>query len=92
MPRRAQQKKRLTVEQERQLNQRVARRLAQEMAETHKGQWIGLIQGEVVAMASTLETVLEKMSATEPDPSRGLVFQAGKDYTKKKIILSVEGR
>ena len=59
------------------------------MAQTHQGQWIGLIQGEVVAVESTLETVLQKIHVTEPDPSRGLVFQAGKDYTKKKIILSV---
>ena len=89
MPKLAQKQKCVTMEQERRLNQRVARRLAQEMAEMHKGQWIGLIHGEVVAMESTVEAVLEKMRVIEPNPSRGLVFQAGKDYTKKKIILSV---
>ncbi|MBI1922788.1 hypothetical protein HYR99_00915 [Candidatus Poribacteria bacterium] len=88
MPRRAQQKKHLTVEQERQLNQRVARRLAQEMAETHKGQWIGLVRGEVVTTAPTLEEVTASLMKVEPDPRRGLVFRAGEDYRKKLIILT----
>ncbi|MBM3239888.1 hypothetical protein FJZ31_26690 [Candidatus Poribacteria bacterium] len=89
MPKQTQKLKRLSVERERQLNQRVARRLTQEIAETYKGQWVGLIHGEVVAMEPTLEAVMEKMRNVEPDPRRGMVFQAGKDYTKKKIILSV---
>ncbi len=85
----AQKPKRLSVEQERRLNQRIARRLAQQMAETHQGQWVGLVRGEVVAIEPTLDALIEKMGVIEPDSRRGMVFQAGKDYTKKKIILSV---
>ena len=77
MPKWARKQKQLNEEQERRLNQHVGRRLAQEMAETNKGQWIGLIHDEVVAMESTLEAVLETMHAMEPDPNRGLIFQAG---------------
>ena len=88
MPRQAQKQKRLTVEQERRLNQRVARRLAQEMVETHTGQWIGLVRGKMVTTAPTLEEVTASLMKVEPDPRRGFVFRAGEDYRKKLIILT----
>ncbi|MBI1929359.1 hypothetical protein HYR99_34585 [Candidatus Poribacteria bacterium] len=88
MPKQAQKPKPLTVEQERRLNQRVARRLAQEMAETHQGQWVGLVRGEVISTGATLEEVTAALMKVEPDPRRGVVFRAGEDYRKKLIILT----
>jgi len=82
-------RKRLTILEETRLNQRVARRLARQMAETHNGQWVALRQGEVVAIEPTLDALVEKFAALEPDPRRGMVFQVGEDYRKKKIILSL---
>jgi hypothetical protein len=92
MPKSASRRKRPSVEQEQRLNERVARRLAQEMAETHAGQWVGLVGGEVAAVAATLDEVVEAMRRIEPNPRRGLVFRAGEDYRKKLIILAVGRR
>jgi hypothetical protein len=89
MSKQAQKQKRLTVEQERRLNQRIARRLAKELAETHNGQWVGLVRGEVVTTAPTLEEVTGSLMKVEPDPLRRFVFRAGEDYRKKLIILAL---
>lgn len=83
---------RLTVEEERRLNQRAARRLHKQMDETHKGQWVGLLHGDIVVIASTLDEVAESMTKAEPDSRRGLVFRAGEDSRKKVIILPMWSR
>ncbi|MBI3923115.1 MAG: hypothetical protein HY318_16970 [Armatimonadetes bacterium] len=81
--------KRLTVEEERRLNQRVARRLHKQMDETHEGQWVGLLHGDIVVVAPSLDEVAEALTKAEPDSRRGLVFRAGEDSRKKVIILLV---
>jgi hypothetical protein len=75
------------VEQERQLNQRMARRLAREMEQTHQGQWVGLVRGEVVATAPTLGEVIDALAQVESNPQRRFTFRVGEEFHKKLIIL-----
>jgi len=79
---------RLTFEEERDLNERAAQRLAIEMAQTHAGQWVGLVRGEVACVAPTLDELSAQLMKAETAPGRGFVFQAGEDYQKKMIILA----
>jgi hypothetical protein len=61
-------------------NQRAFLRLRKKLAETHPGQWIGLVGGEVVAIAPTLEELEEELDKIERRPERTMVFQAGEPY------------
>jgi len=85
-------RKKLTIEEERQLHQRLARRLSKQMAETHAGQWVGLAHGNVIAAAPTIREVTAALRELEPDPRRGLVFKAREDYRKKVMILAIGRR
>lgn len=87
MTKRTTKRKRLTIEQERRLNERAARRLHKKMAATHNGQWIGLVRGEVLATGATLGEVLDALAQVEPDPKRRFTFQVGEESGKKLIIL-----
>lgn len=69
---------RLSAEAER--NYQAFLRLRKKLAETHHGQWIGLVDGQVVATAPTLEALDEALDQIEPDPDRCLVFLAGEPY------------
>jgi hypothetical protein len=77
----------VTLAQERQREQRAFRRLHKQLAKTHAGQWIGILEGEVVVTAGTLREALDQFREIEPDPERGLIFQAGEEWPRKKTIL-----
>ncbi len=87
MVKQKQKRQRLSLEQERRLNERAARRLYKKMAASHNGQWIGLVRGEVRATGATLGEVLDALAQVEPDPKRRFTFQVGEEFGKKLIIL-----
>lgn len=89
MARREVKRERLTVEEEHRLNLRVSRRLHKTMGESHRGQWVGLVRGEVAAVGSTLDEVSDSLMRMEPDPRRRFVFRPDEDYRKKVIILGM---
>ncbi len=78
--------KRLTA---REKNARTIKRIQRRYAETHNGQWIGLVDGKVVAIAPNFEALHEALVAIEPRMQRTMVFQAGESWSsgKKLIIL-----
>lgn len=84
--------KKPTIEEERRLHQRLARRLSKQMAETHEGQWVGLAHGNVIATAPTIREVTAALTLVEPNPRRRLVFKAGEDYRKRVMILATGRR
>lgn len=73
----------------REKNQRAFLRLRKRYVTTHNGQWIGLVDGKVAAIAPTIERLHEEMVMIEPRVSRRMVFQAGASWTlpKKLVIL-----
>lgn len=78
----------MTVEEESRLNQLASRRLHKRMDATQEGQWIGLLEGEVVATGDSAEEVTQALMRAEPNPKRGLVVQLGKARRKKAVILT----
>jgi hypothetical protein len=78
-----------TLKEERELNQRAFLRLRRKMAETHPGQWIGLVEGKVVATAPTLEALESELDKIERCPARRLAFRAGDPYPLTKARLPI---
>ena len=73
-------KKKENLKEPHQRNQRAFLRLHKNLAETHNGQWIGLVGGKVAAIAPTLEELEEQLAQIESHPGRAMVFQAGEPY------------
>jgi hypothetical protein len=40
------------------------------------GQWIALLDGEVVAVAESLDDILDRLREIEPNPERGMLVEA----------------
>jgi len=57
------------------------------MEQTHRGQWVGLVHGEVVAMAPTLGQVLDALAQVESNPQRRFTFRVGEEFRQKLVIL-----
>ncbi len=76
-----------TPQDERGLNQAAYRRLKKELKKTHKGKFVGIVRGKVVADAPTLEELLEKFKTVESDLKRGLAFKVGEEYPEYIPIL-----
>jgi hypothetical protein len=81
--------KKETLKEAHERNQRAFLRLRKKLAETHNGQWIGLVEGKVVATAPTLDELEEELDKIERHPGRRMVFQAGEPYplTDKKLPI-----
>ena len=72
----------------REKNQRAFQRLRARYERTHNGQWIGLVDGKVVATAKTYEELHNQLVVIEPRTARTMVFQAGASWAQhKKIII-----
>lgn len=62
------------------LNEAAAQRIQEDLAYQGRcfaeGEWVALLDAEVVAVAPTLEDVVAKLRAIDPDPDRGMIVQA----------------
>ena len=76
-----------TLQDERGLNQAAYHRLKKELEKTHKGKFVGIVRGEVVADAPGLEELLEKLKMIEPNLKQGLAFKVGEEYPEYLPIL-----
>lgn len=63
------------------VNQRVAERICRteqwDGRRLQQGQCVALLDGNVVAVADDLDTVLANLRAVDSDPDRGMVFEVG---------------
>jgi hypothetical protein len=75
------------TQDERELNQATYRRLKKELEKTHNGKFVGIVRGEVVAVAPGLEELLEKLRMIELNPKQGLAFKVGEEYPEYISIL-----
>lgn len=78
-----------TLSEAHERNQRAFLRIRRRIAETHAGQWVGLVDGEVAAAAPSLRELESQLDEVERDPGRRMVFQAGEPYpfTNSKIPI-----
>lgn len=74
----------LDLTEEYKQNEELARQINRE-ARAHPdspyaGKWVGLLNGQVVVVATTLDEVLTRLRQIEPDRFKGMVFEASADY------------
>lgn len=67
-----------------QLNRELARKINDEAlrdsTSQYAGKFVGLANGQVVAVADDLDTAVKQLQQGEPDPQKTLVIEAGIDY------------
>jgi FKBP-type peptidyl-prolyl cis-trans isomerase 2 len=80
----------LTVTEEQQKNWEIAGQINREARvdpnSPYAGKYVGLFDGQVVAVAATLDEVIEAMARIDPDPQRGTVIEASADYDRTYYI------
>jgi hypothetical protein len=68
-----------------QLNQQVAEQICDARQSNgrqfHAGEWVALLDGQVVAVARDLDAALRSLRALDPDPGRGMVFEVATPVT-----------
>lgn len=68
------------------LNREVADRINEEALKDPSsplaGKFVGIIDGQVVAVGGELTEVMKRLRATGADPSRMFCFEAGLDYSQ----------
>ena len=61
-------------------NQQIADRICQDMQWNGRqfamGDWVALLDGEIIAVADRVEDALGKLRSADPDPKRGMLFEA----------------
>ncbi len=75
-----------------QLNREVADRINGEAlkdpSSPFAGKWVGIIDGQVVAVANELREVMRQLRASGVDPRRMFCFEASRDYSQVVEIWS----
>jgi hypothetical protein len=71
-------------------NREAARRINEEARNNPRsslmGRFVGIVDGQVVAVADELDEVVESLRRIEADPSRTICFEAGLDYSRVEDI------
>jgi hypothetical protein len=84
----------LDLIEEQKLNEELARQINREARANpmspYAGKWVGLLNGQVVVVANTLEEALTKLSEIEPDRFKGMVFEASADYDGPHYIWGLD--
>ena len=67
-------------EAHRELTEQIQRDVRRNARSPYTGRWIGLLGGQVAAVAETFDALAKRMTALEPNPQRRAFFLAGADY------------
>jgi hypothetical protein len=74
----------LNLIEEQKQNEELARQINREAradpSSPYAGKWVGLLNGQVVVVADTLEEAVTRLSDIEPEKFKGTVFEASADY------------
>ena len=73
-------------------NRELARRINEEArsnpASPYAGKFVGIANGQVVAVSDDLDEVVRHLRAVEPDPQKAFCLEAGLDYNQVQDIWS----
>ncbi|PIY41215.1 MAG: hypothetical protein COY42_28630 [Armatimonadetes bacterium CG_4_10_14_0_8_um_filter_66_14] len=52
----------------------------------YSGKWVGFVDGELAVVVDTVDEMLTRLKAVEPDSTRCLGIEASRDYTVVDFI------
>ncbi|MCS6862733.1 MAG: DUF5678 domain-containing protein [Abditibacteriales bacterium] len=78
-----------TLQEAHERNQQAFLRLRKKLAETHPGQWVVLVGGQVVALAPALEELRERLDQMGPCLRYRTVFEVGEPHPLSKAKLPI---
>jgi len=74
------------------LNRELARKLAEEgrnnSQAAYAGKFVGIANGQVVAVADNWDELARRLRQVEPDPSKTFALEVGRDYN---VVLEIWG-
>jgi hypothetical protein len=74
----------LTLVEEQKQNEELARQINREARANpnspYAGKWVGLLSGQVVVVANTLDEAVTRLTEIESERFKGTVFEASADY------------
>jgi hypothetical protein len=70
----------------RELAQRINEEACRDPRSAYAGKFVGLVNGQVVIVADSLEEVAQRLRQVEPDPQRMFCLEAGLDYDAPQMI------
>ena len=83
----------LTQAEEQKQDEALARQINQDARTNpqspYAGKYVGLLDGQVVAVTDTLDEVVEALVKIAPDPRRGMIVEAGAEYDKTVYIWRI---
>jgi hypothetical protein len=56
----------------------------------YANKWVGIVNGQVVAVADTLDEMSRRLDQIEPDPSKTFGVEASRDYDEVHYIWSMD--
>jgi hypothetical protein len=73
-------------ERNRELAEKINKEVKENPQHPYAGKFVGIANGQVVAVADTFEDAFKLLSNAEPDNSRTYLLEVGEDYTKVDYI------
>jgi hypothetical protein len=74
----------LELTEEQKQNEELARQINREARASpdspYAGKYVGIVRGQVVAVADTLDELMHLLDRIEPDPERSFCIEASADY------------
>lgn len=55
----------------------------------YAGKWVGVANGQVVAVADTLDDAVRELEKIEPDPARTRLIEASRDYSVVEYVWEI---
>ncbi len=84
----------MTLEEEREQNRKLGRQINREARSDpnlpYAGKYVGILRGQVVVVADTLDEVGETLERLEPDRHRRYYVEASADYDSTEYIWRVD--
>ena len=82
----------LTLSEMQSENEELARQINEEArtvpSSAYAGKWVALLRGRIVTAEDSAERALTELRKVEPDRRKGVIFEAGRDYSTVDDIWS----
>jgi hypothetical protein len=73
-------------ERNRELAEKINKEVKESPQHPYAGKFVGIANGQVVAVADNLDDIGDQLERIEPDNTRTFVLEVGADYSKTEYI------